>query len=446
MQTNRNLNIRGRRQRVLVATIIAVTLLLAAQAAQAKEIVIDNMSAAYNPESVLVVDSSGVLYGTSVGDGGADNGTIFSLTPPAKGQTSWTETILYYFQGGSNDGLFPLAGLTPDGSGGFFGTTEYGGNGGCTLNPNFPQCGVVYHLAPPAQGQTNWNETVIHFFQGSDGANPSAQLIRDSATGVLFGTTYAGGASNAGTVFSLTPPAQGQTNWTETVLYSFTGAADGGFPLGHLTVDASGAFYSTTYAGGAGGSGTVFKLTPPSGGKTEWTETVLYSFLGWQYADGGNPTASVIFDASGNLYGTTSAGTGKGGFLNDGTVFELSPPSGGQTSWTETTLYSFDGEKDGAVPSADVIMDAQGALYSITSTGGKANYGTVFKLTPPGNGQTNWTEKLLVSFNGTDGAYSYYALTPVKEGKNVVLFGTASSGGSNNRGVVYEITGSGFAP
>jgi uncharacterized repeat protein (TIGR03803 family) len=440
MNARRTKTTERRQWRVLIAAIVASALLLAAHPSQAKETVIYNLTtSADSPESVLVADSSGVLYGTGANGGSANDGAVFSLTPPSKGQTNWTETILYNFQGGS-DGNFPTAALTPDGSGGYFSTTAYGGDGPCT---NFvPGCGTVFHLTPPGQGQTNWTETVLYRFQGTDGAHPFDRLMLDRATGVLYGTTYLGGASNAGTVFALTPPSEGQTNWTESVLYSFTGAADGGFPFGYVIADATGTLYGTTSAGGFTGNGTVFKLTPPSGGETNWTETVLYSFLDWGFGDGASPSAGLIFDASGNLYGSTVAGS-----LRDyGTIFELSPPSGGETNWTEKVIYAFGGGKDGALATSDLIMDANGAIYGTTAAGGSSNDGTAFRLKPPGEGQTAWTEKLLVSFNGADGSYQFSGLLPLKIGKQVVLFGNTFLGGSSGLGVVYEITNSGFVP
>jgi uncharacterized repeat protein (TIGR03803 family) len=119
------------------------------------------------------------------------------------------------------------------------------------------------------------------------------------------------------------------------------------------------------------------------------------------FDDGGAPNAGLIVDASGNFYNATVAG----GFLDYGTIFDLSPPSGGGTSWTETVLYAFGGGKDGALAESDVIMDRNGVIYGTTGAGGASNRGTVFKLTPPGSGQTNWTETRLCSFNCSDGTY-----------------------------------------
>ncbi len=442
MNANHVVTTGDRRRCVLIAAIAVSALMLATHPSQAAETVIYSQpSTATYPEADLVV-SNGVLYGTAREGGPNNGGAVFSLTPPAKGQTGWTESTLYNFQGGT-DGAQPIAGLTPDGQGGFFGVTSEGGGGPCTFR-SYTGCGIVFDLAPPAQGQTTWTETVLYQFQGPDGDSPLARVTLDSSTGVLYGTTYFGGASNAGTVFALTPPAEGQTNWTESVLYSFTGADDGGYPFAYLTAGANGSLYGTATAGGFTGNGTVFMLTPPAEGETNWIETVLYNFYGWEYCDAGDPEAGLVADASGNLYSTTVAG----GCNNFGTVFELSPPSGGQTSWTETILYAFGGGKDGAVATDDIIMDANGAIYSATAAGGKSNNGMVFKLTPPGAGETAWTEKILYSFKGGtgDGYLAYSGLAAGEVGKKVVLFGNTFYGGSNNYGVVYEITGSGFVP
>jgi hypothetical protein len=226
----------------------------------------------------------------------------------------------------------------------------------------------------------------------TDGQYPYAGLIGDTS-GNLYSTTYAGGAYGGGTVFELTPPAKGKIAWTETVLYSFcaeTNCTDGDTPLAGVIMDASGNLYSTTFLGGVHGGGTVFELTPPAKGETAWTETVLYSFCaqGAGYCtDGTELSAGLIMDRSGNLYGTTGGG---GAYKYNGTVFELTPPAKGKIAWTETVLYSFCAQggaacTDGAGPFAGLIMDWSGNLYGTTYEGGancQPNYGcgTVFEL------------------------------------------------------------------
>jgi uncharacterized repeat protein (TIGR03803 family) len=274
-------------------------------------------------------------------------------------------------------------------------------------------------------------ETVIHDFTGppGDGVNPSAGLIADK-DGALYGTTAAGGQSNAGVVFKLTPPCAGQQNWTMTVLYSFKGedGNDGASPIGRLTFDGQGALVGTTDAS-PNGAGTVFRLTPPAGDQTAWTETVLYRFKG--RSDGSNPVAGVVADKDGALYGTTLFG-GAVGKNGHGTVFKLTPPAEGQVSWTETVIYRFKSGSDGANPYAALLADKDGALYGTTLSGGsigKIGYGTVFKLTPPAAGEQAWRETVLHRFAGppADGDAPQAGLIADSDG---ALYGTTFLGGS----------------
>jgi uncharacterized repeat protein (TIGR03803 family) len=228
----------------------------------------------------------------------------------------------------------------------------------------------------PATGGGSWTETVLHNFTGhtTDGFGPVASLIFDGS-GNIYGTTSVGGAHSYGTVFELAPIGDG--SWTETILHSFEKIdGDGLAPEAGLIFDGSGNIYGTTVGGGAyGGPGTggaVFELTPVAGGG--WTETLLHSF--GNGADGSGPFSSLIFDGSGNLYGTTI----RGGAYGDGTVFELTPVAGG--SWTETVLHSFGHGKDGSGPASGLIFDGSGNLYGTTGGGGAFGSGTVFEITP----------------------------------------------------------------
>jgi uncharacterized repeat protein (TIGR03803 family) len=206
-------------------------------------------------------------------------------------------------------------------------------------------------------------------------------------------------------VFAVVAPAQSAGNepFIETVLYSFQGGSDV-FPQGGLISDSSGALYGTTaQSTDSSVFGTVFKLTPPGTGQTQWTKTEIHEFLG--STDGRDPSGYLIFDSSGALYGTTA----KGGGLGFGTVFKLSPPAGGQTQWTKTVIYDFKGGADGQGfvpgpgPQAGLTLDASGALYGATGGGGVANCGTVFKLTPPSDGQTQWTKTVIYDFKDRNG-------------------------------------------
>jgi uncharacterized repeat protein (TIGR03803 family) len=255
-------------------------------------------------------------------------------------------------------------------------------------------CGTVFELTPKAGG--SWTKKVLHNFNVTNGAEPYAGLIFDPS-GSLYGTTYEGGGQNLGTVYKLTPSHGG---WAERVLYSFKPGRDGGGfkPSAGLIFDSSGNLYGTTSSGGAS-SGTVFRLTPGSGGA--WTENVLYQFTGGD--DGGNPAGGVILDAEGNLYGMTPYG-GSGCYC--GVVFELTPNADG--SWKENVLHTFTGGDDGGSPGlGSLVMDTAGNLYGTTGSGGLYAFGTVFKLAPSTG---NWKETVLHSFKGRSGDIPYGSL------------------------------------
>jgi uncharacterized repeat protein (TIGR03803 family) len=277
---------------------------------------------------------------------------------------------------------------------------------------------------PPADAQ----EAVLHGFAGgADGVSPEAGLIAD-ASGNLYGTTDTGGTSNAGTVFRLAPPAVAGGAWTNTVLYSFQGGADGDFSQAPLLPGGGGILYGTTEQGGASGFGTVFALTPPAVGGTAWGKTILFAFTGG--ADGGYPYtgAGLIIDTKGDLYGTTL----RGGSKSDGTAFMLAPPAVAGMPWTETVLHSFTGGKDGYFPKAGLLAGAGGVLYGTTAGGGASFHcsggcGTLFLLTPPLPGATKWTKTTLHSFgSGKDGSDPQSVLIADANG---ALYGTTYAGG-----------------
>ncbi len=292
------------------------------------------------PVSALIFDKAGNLYGTTqYGDTGICTfsstpgcGTVFELSPKKGG--GWAEKILHNFVDDGVDGTAPQAGLILDAAGNLYGTTANGGSGNSPNCVKSPGCGTVFELSPIAGGC--WTETVLHNFNedGVDGVIPETSLIFDAA-GNLYGVTDDGGANfYYGTVFELSPQAGGE--WTETILHSFNNnGADGYYPQG-VIIDAAGNLYGTTYNGGADTGGTVFELTPAAGGG--WTETILHS-INNNGIDGDNPYAGLIFDAAGNLYGTTNHG-GDRSSSGAGILFELAPATGG--SWTETVLHSFE--------------------------------------------------------------------------------------------------------
>ena len=293
----------------------------------------------------------------------------------------------------------------------------------------------------PGPEQTNWNFSVLYHFQGlKDGGAPFGGVVMD-ANGTLYGTAYSGGVNREGVVFKLTPPGPGHPTWTETVLHNFSydwvyKIHDGANPVSRLIMDASGALYGTTIGGGATnqfgyGYGTVFKLTPLDPEKNNWTKTTLYSFSG--SPDGGLPAGTLHLDATGAIYGTTYGGGTSGG----GTVFKITPPGAAQTSWTESVLYSFAGP-DGAGPQGGLIADESGRLYGTASGGGNYGFGVVFRLSPhPTMGQTAWSEEVLHYFNVTSGDNPFYGLVADPQGN---LFGTAYYGGTDKVGTIFEVT------
>jgi uncharacterized repeat protein (TIGR03803 family) len=259
---------------------------------------------------------------------------------------------------------------------------------------------------------------VLYSFAGGtgDGADPQAGLVMD-ASGNLYGTTSAGGASGNGAVFELVAPKTKTGAWTEKLLYSFGTGTDGAAPVGRVIFDSAGNLYGTTSAGGASGYGTVFQLQP---GAT-WKENILHSF---QNADDGyTPYAGLVADASGNFYGAATAGGSNGG----GTIFELSPSNG---SFTFTVLTSVPGWGVSGT-FRDVLVQPNGVIYAATHCDGANNAGTIYELTPSGG---TWTYTLLYTFTGgSDGLYSISNLV-LKGGK---LYGTTIYGGANNAGTVY---------
>jgi uncharacterized repeat protein (TIGR03803 family) len=370
------------------------------------------------PGGTLLLDSHGNLFGVT-NSGGNDEcdsslsagcGTVFELLP--NGDSTWSESVLHVFSQ-STDGGQPLASPVMDATGNIYGSTQYYG-------PNAE--GVLWQLTPSSGGP--WNENIIHTYHGVNDGYWCAGLGFDPH-GRLFGTTFGGGASNDGTVFELI--AQSAGSWSDRVLHNFAGGAnDGNAPDNAPTFDAHGNIYSTTYEGGPHLSGTVFEMKHTSSG---WTEKPIYFFQGLAFgggADGANPVAGVVFDPAGNLYGTTDYG----GEKSVGTVYELSPNGSG--GWTEKVLYTFTDGADGGHPGG-LIIDAAGNLYGVTS--GHDTFGSVFELSPNGG---SWTFTVLYDFQGgADGGSPSGSLVRDADGN---LYGTASYGGANGQGTVFEIT------
>jgi uncharacterized repeat protein (TIGR03803 family) len=282
-------------------------------------------------------------------------------------------------------------------------------------------------------------EKVLRSFNiDSHGYLPQAGLVRDAA-GNLYGTAQGGGIlscnvpDGCGVVFELSPDGNG--DWSEKVLHSFGSGSDGIYPISGLVLDAAGNLYGATWQGGIHNDGVIFELSPRQGGG--WTEKVLHNFDGG--SDGYSPVAGLILDSSGNLYSTT----GWGGLHGYGTVFELSPEGGG---WTKKVLHSFGGGSDGRNPFTGLTMDATGNLYGTTRNGGIHGSGTIFELSPRGDGE--WSEKVLHSFNdnGSDG---YYPDAEVVFDRDGNLYTTTYYGGIHDGGTVLELSprqGGGWSP
>jgi len=385
-----------------------------------------------------------------------------------------TFAVIHNFAG-NGDGAVPYVGLTLDGAGNLYGATLYGGlANGCYGTG----CGVIFKMS---LRNSSWIFSPLYTFTGAgDGAFPDARVVF-GPNGALYGSTITGGNGDyqfgTGVIFSLQPPphASGRFSdpWLETPLYRFGNVNDGNYPTGNLVFDAVGNIYGTTQNGGYECEdtvycGTVFELARNG---SNWNESILHEFTDSNTAI---PLSGVVFDATGNLLGTTSEGLGA--------VFELTYSG---STWTETTVHYFQGQGDGYGPAGGLVPDASGNFYGATASGGangmgalyklqrvggswqvlpvygltatgpdwtlardaagnfygttceggSHNSGSVFKLAPAGG---SWVETLLYQFTGgTDG---YCPLSGVTVDAAGNLYGSAWAGGSHGSGVVWEIT------
>ena len=364
------------------------------------------------PNSGVVTDAAGNVYGTLALGGPEKAGTIYRL------DRHGVLTVLYAFHG-VPDGRIPDSAPILDQAGNLYGTTGYGGA---------QDSGAVWRLSPPRFSGGVWTETILHSFgAGNDGATPQARLL-EGADGTLYGTTVFGGTTGNGTVYALQPT--GGAAYTETVLYDFQGGlTDGANPVAGLLADNQGGFYGTTAGGGVGangGNGTVFHLTRSGG---SFANTTLHFFQGAP-ADGAGTFSQLVADPNGILYGTTFLG----GSRNAGTAFAVAP--GGQ----ETVIANFGGAR-GRFPYCGLLFGAAGDLWGTTYDGGTDRKGTVFRLTPPEPGARLWSEQVVWSFAGApDGSHSYATLAPGRAG---TLVGTTFRGGATNHGTVFEVQSGG---
>jgi len=394
----------------------------------------------YDPQSALVRDASGNLYGVTREGGDENWGTVFELKRKGNGRYDYVR--LYTFDH-DTEGFWPDGPLILDTKGNLYGALSEGVNG---------QCGSVFELMRPRQGGS-WALNRIHTFCADPGAGifpnggltyagQSAGAAYDGAS-ALYGTTQRGGDGDGGVVFALS--RQGH-RWNETVLYSFctkggSPCPDGDWPFVGVTLDEAGNLYGATYSGGVVathfkfGAGVVFELSPAGG--DAWTETVLHTFCtAEKCADGSAPRGKLVLDATGNLFGTTESGgrpchADKG--YGCGTVYKVVPAGEGSQ---QSVVYAFCQKKDckdGDTPGAGLMLDAAGDLFGTTYFGG-ANLGTdqfglragtVFRI----SGSTYHV------------VYSFCALANCADGENPdasviadpsgVLYGTTESGGEN---------------
>jgi hypothetical protein len=386
-------------------------------------------------------------------------------------------TPIHQFAGSPTDGGHPGEGGSLLGANGaLIGSTFYGGAF---------KGGTVYSLVPPLTAGEAWTETILHEFAGgADGYQ--VQAVALGGGGVIYGTTGRGGASGAGTAFSLTPPAAPGGEWGYAVINNFEG---GEGPSGPLAIDGSGVIYGFSRSGG---QGVVYALTPPAPPGGLWTESILHTFTGpegtqpsgvtlgpggllygtaissdstdgvvfsltppsspggvWTYAvlaylsDGStglNPAGGVVIGANGVLYGTTANAAPP----NSGTVFSLTPPATPGGTWTYSQLHVFtygvNGSVDGAAPASPLVIGSGGSLLGVTPWGGRSpsmGYGTIFGLAPPQSPGGVWSEKILYNFeNGTDGSYPGCVILS----RQGLLFGVSDDSPDGNGGTVWSFT------
>ena len=336
-----------------------------------------------------------------------------------------TYSVIHTFTS-APDGAIPYAGLTIDRFGNLYGTTSLGGYLGTAICGD--GCGSVFKLSLTASG---WTSTILYAFRNPpyDGVIPGSRVVF-GPDGALYGTNYEGGAYWLGAVFRLSAPSQrcgsGACPWEETH-YSFAGDyLSGGGPIAEVAFDREGNLYGTTILGGPNtcdrdplACGVVYKVAAPI---PQWNQSVIHNY---EQQTGNSPVGGVIFDASGNIFGTTTSG----GTSDVGTIYEMTPSG---DSWTYTVLYNFTGHSDGSRPDGNLLEDADGNLYGTTAIGGDGGGGTVFELSPSGGG---WSFNVIHSFTGSEGPIA--GLTADAGGN---LYGTTYSDGAFGFGNVFKLT------
>lgn len=375
------------------------------------------------PESPVIGDAAGNLYGTTLSGGPHGDGTVFRIAPDG------TFTMLYGFSGGATDANQPIGAIAMDSTGAIFGAAEKGGPA---------DAGAVYQLSPPVSGD-QWQLTILHYFcskaQCADGKRPYSGVVRDR-NGVLYGTTNLGGKGTAsadnGVVYKLMPPADGTGVWQHKVLYDFcsqSDCADGYFPeYAPLLLAKGGMLYGTVPNNGPStGGGVLYRLRTKGGGFE-----VLHSFTA-HGSEGGRANGGVVMDENGVLYGTTV----QGGAYDCGTAYTYDT-----VSTALGVIYSFCSDATGAVHAAIGLTLVQGknglSIYGASSDGGPRRAGTLFALTPPAIAGDPWHEKVLHRFCSDrcdDGADPLFGLLLHRDGG---FFGTTSLRGAGGQGVVFR--------
>jgi uncharacterized repeat protein (TIGR03803 family) len=352
-----------------------------------------------------ILDRAGNIYGSTQTGGAGGSGNVYKLAHAGSGYVLDSLYNLNFRE----DGAYPLGALTFGPDGVLYGTASQGDDGN----------GSIFKLQPPAifcrSITCPWNITILYHFGnglGNDASHPNGNVVFDSA-GNMYGTSLNGGTGSYGAAFELTNVGG---TWTESRIVSFT---YGIHPTAGVVLDGAGNLYGTTSGGGANGWGTVYKLIPESFG---FEVQVLYSFQ--NQSDGNTPYGGLVIDNAGDLYGSTAKGGQNGG----GTIFELSPSNGG---WTFNLLYSLSGLMG---PEASLTFDAAGNLYGTTSADGTHDDGSVFELSPSNGG---WIYTDLHNFTG--GSDGSDPVSSVVLDANGNIFGTASKGGPDGAGTVFEI-------
>jgi len=410
---------------LLTIATVGVTLALAPSPMQAQTFILIHSFTGNDgvfPQTGVTMDAAGNLYGTTA-DGGSYHGgnceggcgTVFKLL---RRNSAWIFNTLYNFHG--TDGAIPSGRVTiaPDGS--LYGVTNQGGQGSCPFG-----CGTVYRLtAPPTVPKTalaSWDEAVLGYFDIETGWYPQGDVAFDRQ-GNFYVTAAVGGTTDNGTLFQFVPSGSG---WTSNVIYSFQGSLDGGNPVSGVVIDRSGALYGITEEGGRH-AGVIYQV---SWSGTDWTEKAPYDL---NYTTGLLPVGGLIIGPSGEFYGTTTSS----GAYGAGTVFKFT--TGGPlqvlTNLAPVDPNCFEPYLCGSL--GKLAMDRNGNLYGTVTAGGAYGAGTVFKLAPASGG---WTYTSLHDFTGQSdptGAYPSCSLVLDADGN---IYGTASEGGIDNGGTVFEI-------